>query len=244
MLNIDFFKPQEKTEELTIEIEPVSCLSIADKVNSSFVDCSKIISHNKIYGLLENITDLTFETEERNQIKKITKAEKNMTPDHKLNIGYLPIIDDICEIVYIPKLSMKSSFIDFASNLLTASDIRHINGSRISDKSYQNLSAEEKVEKLKMYKNLSKKEKAALIEKYGEDACKITPEMRKEKKDFLLKFPQFYTGTIKRKYIFVDPFQIKIKTTKEFSELLKSKISVNCSAFLGNSESIVNLKLV
>lgn len=207
MISIDFFKPKEKTEEVIIEIEPVSCISVADKVNSSFVDCSKIVADNKIYGMLENVLGFTFSTSERLTIKNIIKTSKKYTEDHKKTIAYLPVIDDICEIVSIPQLEINNSFIDLSSNLFSAGDERHINGVRNSDFSVKNL----------------------------------TPEQQKKSMD---KYPLFYTGTIKRKYVFVNPFQIKLRLTKELSTLLKEKIKVNSSAYLGNSDSIVNLKLI
>lgn len=58
------------------------------------------------------------------------------------------------------------------------------------------------------------------------------------------KFAKYYTGLMKREWMNLEGnIEIVFNTNFEFKEFLLEKIKTNNSAYLGNSESIVNLEL-
>lgn len=220
----------ELSKGIELTITPINFISVAGGTNSRYIDTNGVINDNKIYGLLENILGYHYDSNMRDIIKKVTKGDKNYTPGHSRDYKYMPIIDNVVKIVNIDNLDINETHIDYASSLFSYTDGRHIKGCRISGikHNYPDYNESDFVDYLGS--NEAKRSKSSISE---------------QDKEYLFgTYPMFYTGTSQRKYVSLNSdIKVKIQVSEYmFDELMKS-IKTNNSAYLGNSESIVNVKM-
>lgn len=215
---MDFSKErikEEKNKEVTLVIKPQVPLSIAGKDYGLFYRNTIKPNPNKIFGMLENVMGLWFDNGLRSKVKKGNKGKKDKTFNG--NKAYYPVIDDFIEgleIVSIPK--DYNLFDDLTTSMLNRKDKSHFSGVRNFDITYANKERKD-----------------------------YSSGVSKEKKDSIFdKFPEFYMGTIKREYIDTeDEIVVKFKTTEYLYNKIKNALCLNKSAYLGTSESIVNLEI-
>lgn len=223
---MDFSKErikEEKNKEVTLVIKPQVPLSIAGKDYGLFYRNTIKPNPNKIFGMLENVMGLWFDNGLRSKVKKGNKGKKDKTFNG--NKAYYPVIDDFIEgleIVSIPK--DYNLFDDLTTTMRNIKEDSHFWGVRNFDISHINTTR----------KHDKKKGEVSLIE--GLDKI--------EKEAIFDKFPEYYMSITKREYIDTeDEIVVKFKTTEYLYNKIKDALYLNKSAYLGTSESIVNLEI-
>jgi CRISPR-associated protein Cas5 len=180
------------------------------------------LSENMIYGMIENICEFHFDVELRNEIVKILKLEKlsKRTEDQKTNLAYRPIINNICKIEKIDVCDEHMTFNDiFLSHMQRNDGQSHFNAS----------SRDFSIENDKYDENFGYKNESSINCIHSVKGGKIS---------------NYYTSPNHREYaIFNGVIFIDLLITDSFNKFILNKFEKNKTVYLGNSESIINLKI-
>jgi len=214
-LDIDFNRCSDvKSEKMTIFIKPQGALHMSVSLGGRYNNTVLLPTENMIYGLLENIIGLHIDLDTRKKIKKSIKSKnKTQTSGQK---SFMPMSNEFIDIKNIELISDNNEFFDDLSRYLyNRTDKPHFTGAANVDISY-----------------------------YYEERKDYSKDSDKSKEEHLYKFPEFYSGIIKKQYVIIDGYyKIDLELSEYFKNILINSIDSGTSAYLGSSESIVNVYL-
>lgn len=232
IFNIDKTKERINTK---LVLTPMSTISVTNKKGSYSHHSLHNINKNVICGVIENLIGLHLDLEERKKIvkvltninsgsnKKVKLNEKDMnfTDNKDTKKSYLPIIFDMFEINHI----------DFVEGKKFTDPYSYLN-SRLGDDSHFN-----GANTIGRYALFSKKEILDSIK--NESKCEITKDVA------ISQMPRHYTSLYKREHEIVEnDIVIGISMCIELYNEIKNVLEYKQIGYLGNSESIVNIKLI
>lgn len=214
MIELEKLKKQKSLEnKLRVKIVPQGPLSIIGKVNSKYKKLDTNISDNTIYGLLENIMGFHLDRETRKEVCGILKIKDNKTKG---------VIDTKGKLAYRPIINNVCAInnIDVPENGTVFTDI------------FPSLSQRSDAGHFSAIKDYSVKGKIDRSDKNPDPTHLLKGG----------KLGMYYTTIQKRDYIIIDsPIIVDITTNSYLEDILIKSNETKKMAFLGNSESIVNV---
>ncbi|HQV67114.1 MAG TPA: type I-PGING CRISPR-associated protein Cas5p [Saprospiraceae bacterium] len=216
------FNEPKLTIKSKLTIQPLAPLSMVADIPGSYYKTQEVPDKLKLCGLFENIIGWHFDKIDRIAIHKkrrevFKKVFKKMEyHSNDANSGYQPLVYDYFETGLVVKFS-SIQYNDLWKRAFSRLDAYvHANGTPNLD--YELL-----------------KEKPRDVDNKG---------IEKFLKENKTKFPMFYTSPTLREYIDYDGnIQIGLSMCADLYNVLQHSLTNNSTAFLGNSEGWVELKL-
>lgn len=255
-MNIEILQTQSNINKVAkLTIQPLAPLSMVSEIPGTYYKAEDIPDKIKLCGLFENILGWHFDKKDRDEISKdLIDFHKKRLKNKKYGIGksnsgYQPLLFDFFEIGMIFK-SETINYNDLWKRSFSRMDADvHPKGTPNID--YNRLRQKGWIKEEENRQESIKKEIKSLDSKIDKE--KITELKEKIKKAPLLMFfeenkkayPMYYTSPTIREYIdyLGANIQIQLKIDGRLFEKLVLALE-NCStAYLGNSEGWVELKL-
>jgi len=246
----DINESQEKVKA-TLILSPVSTISISTKKGTYTHSSLKNISKHNVCGMIENVLGLHIPKDIREEIiKSIIKDKKkkklidantakqltsnlNYTDPNDKTKSYLPLLIDSFDIIDV-KYKDSVKFVDSYSYLNTRiGDKPHITGSQPHINGAKNVGSI--LIPFKSDASVLSVKKADTITDEDKNVIEVIKE----------QLPQHYTSLYKREHeIIQDDIIIELNINNLVYEHLKNRLATNKVAYLGNSESIVNINII
>lgn len=253
-LNILEKKP-ELNKNVKIIIEPLAPLSMVSDLPGTYYKVQETPDKFKLAGLFENILGWHFSKKDRESILKQMKTyykkefkEKSFDIE-KSNSNYQPLLLDFFEIGMVYK-SESINYNDLWKRSFSRMDA-DVHPKGTSNLDYQALREKRWIKSETERQEEIKKEIKKLDSKKDKDKIKALKE--KVKKAPLLKFfeknkrayPMFYTSPTLREYTdyLGQTIQIGLRIDENLLNILNTAVKECSSAYLGNSEGWIEIKI-
>lgn len=222
-------KKPNLSERVTVQINPLSSLSMVSDLPGSFYKSLKSPTNKMLCGLFENMLGWHFSFNHRNLIQKeLIKLRKKQKIDFvKPQEGstYIPLLMEYfkIDIVTLPEYFMYN---DLWSKAYRRAD------ADVHPKGTQNIHYELIAIKRNKERNPKKPKQIADSE--------LLDLFKKEQG----RFPLYYSTPTVREYIdYSQPVELTINIDKELLTFLRKNLKIQNTCYLGNSEGWINIKI-
>jgi len=234
------FAQADKKIKVRLQIEILTPISMVSELPGNYYRSNRVPNKYQLCGLFENLLGLHLGALTRKEIfkdiqKDWKKRLKIELPNEYSNSGYQPLVHPLFDLDDFHVSPSLSSFDDLWKKAMR----------RIDDKTHP--SGTPNLD----YRLLPEKRRLA-VEKGGVGAQIENDDLTTLFKANLDKFPHYYTTLATREYLIPvnlkqdelsRSFLLQITCTNPFAEAISSTIELSSSAYLGHSESWVELKL-
>ncbi|TXB62832.1 type I-PGING CRISPR-associated protein Cas5p [Phaeodactylibacter luteus] len=234
------FSQTEFSKQFRLSVELLSPISMVSQLPGSYYRSDRLPGKLQLAGLFENVMGLHFPPQLRKQLfKTLVKAWKKQ---HKVELspessgsGYQPLVVHLFEMNHLHVIPSLESFDDTWKKAMRRDDAKtHPNGTPNLD-----------------YRLIPEKRRLAI--KSGGPGAKIEDDdLTTLFKNNLDCFPLYYTTVSSREYLIPTnargsslerSYQLQLSCTSPFLEVLQKALEKVSTAYLGHSESWVELKI-